>query len=472
MSVEVVNKFPAIIRRLPALRRRTSVVGEVIGAFESETAAVFVRTAPASEHTILYVLSAMVIVAFGLMAVIKLDRVVTSVQGKIVPTAGSLYVSPFDTGIVRKINVKVGQVVRKGQPLATLDPTFTQADLSQLQQHFGSDVAQITREEAELAGRPYEFSNTDAQQAIQGLLWTKRQAQVRSDLANFDGQIHSALAQMAQAQSDVDKYTNRLKLAGDAEHVYQPLLEKGYVSKLQVMQATDTKTEMSRLLSDAQNQVHQYRETAEALKAQRDSYMQQWYSTTSTQLVTDRNDRDLTRDSLEKAQKLHDLTSLDAPADAIVLQIGMMSAGSIAGGGGATGSNVQQLPLFTLVPLGAPVEAEVYISSADMSFIRVGDPVTLKLDAYSFLRHGTVHGVVKSISEGSFSLDDNNQAVLPYFKVRVAIQKVNLRNVPKDVRLVPGMTLTGDILIEKRTILTYLTEGALRTGSEAMREPE
>ena len=36
-------------------------------------------------------------------------------------------------------------------------------------------------------------------------------------------------------------------------------------------------------------------------------------------------------------------------------------------------------------------------------------------------------GVVKSISENSFTVDDNNQPVAPYFKVHVAITEVNLR---------------------------------------------
>ena len=62
-------------------------------------------------------------------------------------------------------------------------------------------------------------------------------------------------------------------------------------------------------------------------------------------------------------------------------------------------------------------------------------------------------------------------SVTPYFKVRVAIREVHLRNVPPGFRLIPGMTLTGDILVGRRTILSYLVEGGFRTGSEAMREP-
>jgi hemolysin D len=123
------------------------------------------------------------------------------------------------------------------------------------------------------------------------------------------------------------------------------------------------------------------------------------------------------------------------------------------------------------VPLDAPVEADLYINARDIGFIAIGDPVQLKLDAYPFIRHGSAKGVVKTISEGSFSTDDNDTPVAPYFKVRVTIKEVHLRNVPRDFRLIPGMTIVGDIMVGRRTILSYLVEGALRTGSEAMREP-
>jgi hemolysin D len=260
-----------------------------------------------------------------------------------------------------------------------------------------------------------------------------------------------------------------LKLAGEVESVYQPLLEKGYVSKLQLMQATDERTEMSRLLADAQNQNSQFRQTLTSLNAQREAFIQKWHSDTAAQLIIDRNDLDVTRQNLEKAQKLSDLTTLNSPANAIVLKIGKVSTGSVATGGGT--QNLQQDPLFTLVPLDAPMEADVNVRAEDIGFIKGGDVVQLKLDAYRYMRHGTAKGVIKTVSEGSFTVDDNQTPVDPYFKVRIAITEVHLRNVPKDFRLIPGMTLAGDIMVGKRTILSYLVEGVMRTGSEAMREP-
>jgi hemolysin D len=452
-------------------RRGSGAIGEVIGAFESDTVAVFVRTAPVNEHLTLYVFSALIIVALVFTVFVSLDRVVTSQQGWVIPAAGAIYVSPYDMGIVKELHVKVGDVVKKGQSLATLDPTFTQADLDQLREHMHSDEAQIAREKAELARLPYVFDKTDHYQAIQGELWQQRQGEFKATVENYGSQIKSTQAQLSQARSDVEKYTARLKIANDVNNIYKPLVEKGYASNLQLLQSTDTATEINRLMNDALNQVPQYTETASALKAQLAAYIKTWDAATSTQLVADENDRDLTRDNLDKAQKMRDLTSLDAPEDGVVTQLGQVSKGSVQGGANGSSANLQQSPLITLMPLNASVEVELDISTQDVGFIRVGDSATLKIDAFPYIRFGTVKGVVKSISESSYGTDINGQPEQPYFKVRVAVREYQLRNVPKDYRLVPGMSLAGDILVGQRTLWSYITEGAMRTGLEAMREP-
>jgi hemolysin D len=97
--------------------------------------------------------------------------------------------------------------------------------------------------------------------------------------------------------------------------------------------------------------------------------------------------------------------------------------------------------------MDAPVEAEIGVATTDIGFISLGDPVQLKLDSYSYVMYGIAKGVVKAISEGSFSVDANNTPVPPYFKVRVKVTKLELHDVPKDFRLIPGMTLVGDIMV-------------------------
>ena len=276
---------------------------------------------------------------------------------------------------------------------------------------------------------------------------------------------------MGQYKSDVVQYTERLKLAGEVVNVYEPLLAQGYVSKLQLMSASDNHTEMMRLLADARQQVDANFQTLSALKAQKEAYIQKWHSDVGTQLVTDSNDLDATRQLLAKAQRLRDLVTLDSPEDALVVKVGKLSPGSVYSGGGTDASSAGTDPLFTLMPVNAPLFADVYVLSSDVGFVRVGQEVRLKLDAYRYLEYGVAKGAVQSISENSFTLDDNNQPTAPYFKVHVKITNTKLRGVPKTFRLLPGDTFTGDVMVGQRTIMSYLVEGILKTTEEAMREP-
>jgi hemolysin D len=450
---------------LPSLarRERDESYGALISAFESETAAVIARTTPRLEHATLYIIAGMIVLGLTLMSVAKIDRVVTS-TGRIVPTQGTLFVQPLDKAIVRDIRVKVGDVVKKGDMLATLDPTFASADLTQLQQKMASVVAHVARLRAEQAGQPYAPAGEDPYAALQASIWRQRQAEYQSSLNDFDARIRSTESDVERLRQDVDLYNRRLKYAADVENMHTTLEKSGWGSKLNMVMAADSRVEIQRLLSASQNQIGQDQHNIDSLKAQRAGYIEKWHDDMASELVTASNDLDLTQQDLTKATKLHELVNLTAPEDAIVLKIGKANVGSVAG---AQDSE----PLLTLVPLNGPLEAEVEIDARDIGFVERGDPVEIKLDAYNFMEHGTATGIVKTLSEGSFTVGENQEIRTPYFRARIAFQKVDLHNVPADFRLIPGMTITGDVMVGKRTIMSYLINGALRTGSEAMREP-
>src|SRR6185295_17217942 len=102
------------------------------------------RTSPKHERAVVHVLVAMLVLASVLSAVVKLDRVVTG-PGEIVSVGGPLYVSPLNAGVVRAVRVKAGDIVKKDQVLAELDPTLAGADVAGLQQRFDSDQAEVER---------------------------------------------------------------------------------------------------------------------------------------------------------------------------------------------------------------------------------------------------------------------------------------------------------------------------------------
>ena len=114
-----------------------ALVTQTIRNFPSETAEVIGRHDARIERTTVLLLAVMVIVAIVLAGVTNLDRVVTS-TGRMVSVEGTLVVQPLEVAIIRGIKVQQGEVVHKGQSLATLDPTFTNADVGDLQHQVAS----------------------------------------------------------------------------------------------------------------------------------------------------------------------------------------------------------------------------------------------------------------------------------------------------------------------------------------------
>jgi hemolysin D len=449
--------------------RSDAPAAKVIRLFQSETAEIVDAPEPTGVRSTIFVLGALVLTVFVLSVVTRIDRVVSSTSGEIVTTQPTIVLQALDPSLIKTLNVREGQQVKAGDVLATLDPTFATADVDALKLQIASLDAQIDRCNAELAGQPYDpptspDPSVERYAQLQRAYYLERKAQ-------FDDQVHAYEAQMAQYTATIAKlradaalYADRGKLAKEVEQMRATLAAAQVGSRLNLLEATDQKTELLRQAEFDQNALVEAQNQLKATTATRAAFIQQWLGEASKELVTARNQRDDAMQKLDKAVKHKDLVSLVAPEDGVVLKMAKLSVGSVLKEGD---------PLIYLAPLRSPVEAEVHIRPRDVGFIRPGDPVKVKLDAYDFIAHGMVDGRVRWISEGSFNTDENNgqPTQQPYYKVRVALTKVQLHNVPDSFRLIPGMTLTGDVHIGTRSILMYMVNGAIRGANEAMREP-
>lgn len=451
-----------------ALRSNTPP-DKVVRLFQSETAEIIEAPEPTGVRATMYVLAALLVSVLVLSLVTRLDRVVTSISGEIVTTQPTIVLQALDPSIIKTINVREGERVHFGELLATLDPTFAVADVDALKLQVASLDAQIARCEAELANRPYELpTSADPGAARYGQLqeayYLERKAQFDGQVRAYDGQIAQITANIVKLQNDATLYADRGKLAREVEQMRATLAAAQVGSRLNLLAATDQKTELLRQVEYDHNSLVESQHQLQATIATRDAFIQQWLGEASKELVTTRNQRDSALQQLDKAEKHKDLVRLTASEDAVVLRLAKLSVGSVLKEGD---------PLIYLAPLHSPVEAEVHIRSRDVGFIRAGDPVKIKLDAYDFVAHGMADGTVRWISEGSFTTDEDNGTPTkePYYKVRVALTDVHLHNVPDSFRLIPGMTLTADVHIGTRSVLMYMINGAVRGADEAMREP-
>jgi hemolysin D len=435
--------------------------------FQSETAEILEGPQPVEAHLTVLILAGMFVSILLIACFMRVDRVVSSTSGQMVTVEPTIVLGALDQSIIKTIDVGEGEKVSKGQVLATLDPTFTKADVGSLQAQVASLNAQIARCQAELAQKPFDMplqtdpvANTYI--SAQSAYYLQRKLQFDAQVRSYNDQIAQYKATIVKYQSDQARYGDRAKISQEIEQMRATLAAAQVGSRLNLLVATDQKLEIERALEFDRNAVAESQHQLDATTATRDAFVQQWFGQISQELVTAQTNRDAANEQLTKATKHEDLVRLEAPQDSMVLKIAKLSSLSVL--------NLGE-PLLYLAPLKSPLEAEIDIGARDIGFIRVGDDTTLKLSAYDFIEHGTVDGTVKSISEGTFTTDENGQPIDPYYKVRIALKPITLRNVPTNFRLVPGITLNGDIHVGTRSLFAYLLGGVIRGFDEAMREP-
>jgi len=141
--------------------------------------------------------------------------------------------------------------------------------------------------------------------------------------------------------------------------------------------------------------------------------------------------------------------------------------------------------LMRIVPDGDRLTVEATVSNRDIGFIEVGQPATVKIDAFNYMRYGSIEGRVVSLSADSVVPQDANNAAgaagaatsgpqaapqMLSYTAKIELTREHLMVNGKDVRLVPGMSVTADLLTGERRVLEYVLQPVLRYASEGMRE--
>ena len=445
----------------------SSSAASIIRQFQSEADAITEAPHPRWARLTVLSLAGLFAGVILILCVTKIDRVVTSVGGKLVSTERLNVFQALDPSIIKSIDVREGDEVKQGQVLATLDPTFAAADVQQLKQQVAALRAQIVRDDAQLNNRPFvtpQETDPDAIKsvAVQREYYNQQVAQYKAQLNSYDAKINQTQATIQKYQTDASRYQQREDIAKQIEDMRATLAAHGTGSQYNLLVSQDTRVDMLRTLEYDHNSLVEAQHTLASQIADRDAFVQQWSAQLSQDLVTARSNLDTAQASLDKALRHHDLVRLTAAEPSVVLTVAKLSVGSVLKEGDT---------LLTLMPSASPVEAEVRISARDVGFVRPGDRCVLKIEAFNYMEHGTAEGTVRWISDNAFTTDDNGQPIDAYYIARCGIGAMHFVNVPPKFRLIPGMTLEADVNVGTRSVAMYLLGGFLRDFGESMREP-
>jgi len=121
---------------------------------------------------------------------------------------------------------------------------------------------------------------------------------------------------------------------------------------------------------------------------------------------------------------------------------------------------------MVIVPSNGQLVAEVKLLNRDIGFVRPGQDVALKVEAFPFTRYGAVQG--KLLNVGMDAVEDEKLGLV--YPARVAFERRPMGKDGRVIALVPGMSVTADAQTGRRTILSYLLSPIDETVQEAGRE--
>jgi HlyD family secretion protein len=442
-------------------------------AFQPDAAMIEETPLPFAARSAIYIVAALVVTALLWATFSQVDRVVTA-RGKLVTIDPLIVVQPLETAVIRTINVGVGDTVKAGAVLATLDPTFTESQEVANRERLNSMRAEERRLTAEIYQKPFPPDPADGSidpqyLALQTAVYAHRKAEYEAAVSSYDADVARFQASLATNRTGQNGLQERMKVIGQVESMRQELYSISAGSRLNLLTTQLDRLALGDQLAEKQQQQKELEQQLASAREQKAKYINNWVREAGERLTTVQQDIATATQQLISAERRRSLVVLRAPADGVVLELGQRSIGSVAR---------EAEPLVTLVPQGNTVEVEADVDSADVARLRIGDKVRVKLDALPFQRHGTIDGTLRVITENSFQSDkkepgpnDKPDGQPAFFRARIALGALHLQDVPRDFRLIPGMTGAAEINVGKRSVISYLLDPVVRLFDESLREP-
>jgi membrane fusion protein len=336
-------------------------------------------------------------------------------------------------GVIRSIAIAEGAEVRLGDPLLVLS--------SELQ--------------------------STAQGATQGLIAGRLEArhaslvQVRRQIAPLADQrarsLRNRIATLEAEAADIDSsialQRERTQLLVKAENRQRDLRERGLISDTEMQAASEARIEQESKLRDLERSQIVSRRDRLAMQGELDEI--------PFQMRTDMSnaERDI-------AQVEQDLAEAEARREIVV---SAPEAGTVTSMQAERGSRAEPgVPLLSIVPAGSALEADLFSPSRSIGFLRPGQRVLLRYEAYPYQKFGHYEGQIASISRsalnpgelpaqvaGLTSLIGTNE---PVYRITVRLQSQHVNAYGKPVPLQPGMQLEADVLIESRRLIEWMLD--------------
>ncbi|MFC4158531.1 HlyD family secretion protein [Chitinimonas lacunae] len=343
-------------------------------------------------------------------------------DGVTLPSSGLVKVFALRDGRIGRVLVEEGQLVRAGEPLLEVDSERTAA----LEAGLLDELAKQHR----------------------GVRATLDRLNARSD-AEIDKQAareRGLERELTQLRSQLALQERRLHLAQQKRDSMRTMLNNGFISENgfreyeeAVLAQEQQRQDLVRQLAGREAELTQAR--LELAQSRIDSADQR------DRLLS--TDSDLRQRALELEHRRHSI--LPAPI-----------SGRVTALQAVTGQPANlSVPLLAIIPENASLEAELFVPTRAIGFVRPGQRVRLQIAAFPYQRFGMQGGVVKTVSQTVLAPEELTGPIKvnePVYRVKVGLDRQDVLAYGVRHPLKPGMAVGADIVLDRRPLWQWLFE--------------
>jgi adhesin transport system membrane fusion protein len=382
-------------------------------------------------------------------AVIPVQNYVVA-SGELEPAGEIQKVQHLEGGVILGVPVKEGQRVKRGEVLVQLD----EGELGTRAEQTATRITNLTLEQRQLRqalgqSAMNTASATPTKPSAEVIRAFKDAQDARTK--EITRQIRLANQRIVTLQAKRREYLDEVALLQQQTQAYESLDKAGAIPHTTVLEAerriAATETQLAELDGTIQEASITLAELRAKLKL--DVYER------LAQVTSEKAElQSVLRRESSEVERLQ----VRSPVDGIVKSFNVKVVGGVV----APGSVVAEV-----VPVGQKMMAFTRVAPKDIGNVAIGQKVQMKVQAYDYARYGTIPGRVESISAGTFQDEKTGE---PYYKVRVELDRVYAGKQQDKNLLVPGMTLTADILTDRTSLLWYLLSPIRRGFGDALRQ--
>ena len=429
--------------------------------FMSEVSAASLESSSRVGHSLLLLTALFFICAFWWASITELDEV-TRGQGKVIPSSKVQVIQNLEGGILSEVLVHEGDIVNKDDVLLKIDDTRFSSSFRETQLKYWELLARKVRLTAEMEGKPLELPEEVLKQqpalaASERALYQSRQLELQSNIDVLEQQVKQRQQELLENQAKLNKLTTSYDLSRQELEMSEPLVSVGVISEVELLRLKRATNDLRGEMETTRLAIPRIRSTLNEAKQKIKDTTLRFKSEAASQLSEVQSELAITKETTTSQEDRVRRTLVRSPVKGKIKQLKINTVGGVIQPG---------MDLVEIVPLEDNLLIEANIRPSDIAFLSPGQQAMVKLTAYDFSIYGGLPATLERISADTITNDEGESFYLIYLRT----DKSYIESSKGPLEIIPGMTVTVDILTGKKTVLDYLFKPILKAKNEAMRE--